>query len=713
MTPASAQATVAHSPFEPTPRDREVAMVQVPALGGLTALAFEQTPLGVAVAAEGSVGVVHDPEQRFEPARRLLVRQLPGRRGTVEFVATPEVGHWQVLGILDVDDCGCARRHLEQAGPETFPGLPWVAWRRIHEALSKETSRKLRGFPLPYVDVTAQVRHGTARLPANTPRFARAWAGVQEALLRDNCRAVLLDGKAGVGKSAFVRYLASQVVEGRVAARLQGLTVLSLDASLFESFRNQEVELQRVAALTGLAELPVLVNIDEAHRLQPTSSSSDALDVIKMMITEHGLRLLLCTNAPHLLLGRDQALARRLTCLSLEEASSEETLSQVLPTQAMTAQQQRSIRVEPSTFAACLVFSRLIGRHAQPHAAVALLHQTLARAERTGRGLVNEATVQEVGLELLGGLPQDLEECRCKIAETLVGHEEPIRQMLVWYLAHRNRQTRVHAHGTGRPFCCVVAGPPGVGKSSLCRALQQVHGGQANEPFVIRGADYQRRENLNTLLGAPPAFIGHGGRGALFEALQGNPRAVVEFAEPEHACPELVLRVLAPMLEGSIVGNEGNQIGTSGLCLILTTNAGVLDRPPVGFAVAREEQSGTPTTCLEALQRVLPAPVRSRIGRRVLYLPPLGAAELREIARRLLDQLAEREAVEISPDAGVLDALVEKAQAAQELGVRALEQAFADELAAPIESLLATSTRVSRILVRTVDGELVVGAQET
>jgi ATP-dependent Clp protease ATP-binding subunit ClpA len=311
-----------------------------------------------------------------------------------------------------------------------------------------------------------------------------------------------------------------------------------------------------------------------------------------------------------------------------------------------------------------------------------------------------------------------------------VGHERAVARIVASLLAHERRRTnprvferleqgaRREARADLGAFAMVLAGPSGVGKTSMARAIHRLRSGPSgSEMLHISGASFPRPEYLSQLVGTTAGYVGYGQGGELVTALKRNPRLVVEIAEPELGCPALMHRVVLPMLDGEIVGNEGDRISTRGVCIFLTTNAGSVDRtPPVGFQPWGDERSVRDhEQRLDELRRVLPPRVLSRLGEeRVVLLDPLSTAELREVARRLLGALEEREGVTLHVEARVLDALVEGCDGLDTLGVRALVRRVEELVEVPLMDLALTTPdlREALVLIES-EGEVRVRAAET
>lgn len=671
---------------------------ELPALGGAFPIGIRLTELGTVIAVEGRPPSLL-ADSRFEPACRPPLRRF-GPRFAASAGRAPDPGRYFVLGLLELAPAEAVAA-LSVEAPR-FGELPWVPAPRIHAHLAAASMQRLAELPLPLVVLTDG--DGPRQPIGASARFAAAARQIEEVCLRVDNRAALLHGASGVGKSTFIQHFAERIVQGQVSGPLRGATLLTLDPSLLDGGRAPDAELARNRALQRLAGLDVILFIDEAHRLfRAVNSRNDAVDLLKLLVSEHGLRLLLATNETSRVVG-DEAWDRRQTPVHLGEADAAEMLERVLPARARGAA-ARGVAVGGDAQRAILSCSSLVEGQAQPHAAVALLERAVARALRLGHDSVPAAAVEDLVDELSGRATGDLRGTLAVLRDRVVGHQEPIADLARWYAAHRRRRARLRGLPEHRPFVAVLAGPPGVGKSELARALQGVCDGPDTEPFVVRGGDFSHESHVNRLVGAPPSYVGFGSGGELFRWIKRRSgRGVIELAEPERGCVELLERVVLPLLDGSLTSNEGDTVQTRGLCLLVTTNVGA-SRPSIGFR--GDDRRRAFDDLGRELRRLLPQPVLSRCGGRVLWLGPLRPEDQLALLRRWSRELGEREGVALEAEEPALRQLIDTTPGLALLGARALRTAFEDRIASPLEELLLREATSGTVRLRLdADGDL-------
>lgn len=692
---------------------------------GRTRVALERVALGIAVAVHRECGPVTSARGRgplCTPGDRPLLDRIRQQRAAfrVEVLDqdTPQdstVTHgWRVLGVLDAASLARGLALLQDALDDgTLDQLSWVCWTRVFRQLAAATHDTLERLGLSGVDLTERSLAPDEQQPVLTPRFVAAMGQILETQLLPQCRANILGGASGVGKSALLHGLAHALTHGRAPGRLWGHRLLRLDAAAFDPAAATLLGGAARQALTRLAEMDVIIAVDEAHQLQRSHNGrSDELAYLKHLITEYGLNVILATNELHQLWGRDPAFARRVTRVTLPEADRDEVVQQVLPAKAAAAAELRQIQADPEVFAATFAASELLGEGAQPAAAVALLAATMARAEATGVWQVTPRLVRELTRERLGrdpGSPVGVAQWISAVSRTVVGHRQHLRWLVELLLAHERRRLNPRAVPDRRPFVAVISGHSKVGKSALVAAVQRVRAPRQDAVFRIDGGEFCTPETLSRLLGSPPGYVGHGVQGQLITALKQDSFLMIEVSRLEQACAELHSRVLRPLMDGRIEGNEGDSLPSHGACLLLTTEVGAdAVKPSVGYAppAAREPGGEEQDPRMAAVQRLFTREVWEGIGaRRVALLDRLTADDLRELGRRRLRDLQQQEGIRLHVDPAVMELVLEQVERAKG-GVLALRDAIAELVEQPLSQLLLRSPDAVGALVLVQDHEV-------
>ena len=157
------------------------------------------------------------------------------------------------------------------------------------------------------------------------------------------------------------------------------------------------------------------------------------------------------------------------------------------------------------------------------------------------------------------------------------------------------RRSRSGLKDPKRPIgCFMFAGPTGVGKTLLAKALAEFMFGDEDALITIDMSEYMEKHNLSRLIGAPPGYVGYEEGGQLTEKIRRRPYAVVLLDEIEKAHPDIFNMLLQVMEEGRLTDSFGRNVDFRNVILIMTTNVGahaIKNESKFGFEVPGDDAS--------------------------------------------------------------------------------------------------------------------------
>ncbi len=120
------------------------------------------------------------------------------------------------------------------------------------------------------------------------------------------------------------------------------------------------------------------------------------------------------------------------------------------------------------------------------------------------------------------------------------------------------------------------AGPTGVGKTEMAKALASLLFGQEDRLIRFDMSEYASQNADQRLLGAPPGYLGYDEGGQLTNALKENPFSVLLFDEIEKADPSIFDKFLQILDDGRLTDGKGETVYFSESILIFTSNLGTV-----------------------------------------------------------------------------------------------------------------------------------------
>jgi ATP-dependent Clp protease ATP-binding subunit ClpC len=233
-----------------------------------------------------------------------------------------------------------------------------------------------------------------------------------------------------------------------------------------------------------------------------------------------------------------------------------------------------------------------------------------------------------------------------ELHNSVVGQDEAIKA-----LARSIRRSRAGLKDPKRPIgSFVFAGPTGVGKTELARAIARFL--FADETALVRVdmSEYMEKFSVSRLIGAPPGYVGYEDSGTLTKAVRRKPYSVILLDEIEKAHPDVFNILLQVLDEGHLTDNYGRVIDFKNTVVIMTSNVGARDLTKargLGFATGDDAQNWERRAekVREELKNVFNPEFLNRLDD-VLVFHPLRQEHIAQIVSILLKDVRKRLAEE-------------------------------------------------------------------
>ena len=593
---------------------------------------------------------------------------------------------------------------------------------------------------------------------------------VEQILCRKNKNNPALIGEPGVGKTAIVEALAQRLASGQAPQGLVGKKLYRLDlASVLAGtkYRGEfEERIRDILAEIRRAGNMILF-VDEMHTIVGAGSAEGAIDAANLLKPALGrgeIQLIGATTLEEYrkYIEKDAALERRFRQVLVREPTKEQTL-RILQGLRPGLEQHHRIRISDEAMQAAVELScRYLADRFLPDKAIDLLDEAAAsiwlsggtvdaRLEEKKRRLSQELeqAVRDGAYEHAAALRDRLQELVRRQAESsraqrmllvtredvagivsqrtgipagalsrtekerLLQLEQALHERVVGQDAAVEAVCRAVRRGRSgmadeeRPAASMLfAGPTGVGKTELCKALADVVYGSAESLVRIDMSEYMEPGSVTRLIGAPPGYVGHEEAGTLTEKVRRRPYCVVLLDEVEKAHRDVRNLLLQVMDDGMLTDAMGRTVSFKNAIVVMTSNAGSGEDRKGGLGFLPQEAS---ERFALALRQLFSPEFLGRIDC-VACFTRLGLPELTEIARRQLEKLCARANVHglrLSIAPGAAEELARQALSSSG-GAREIRHLLQTCVQTPLADALLSDTLTGNRVVAAREGKLVV-----
>ena len=140
-----------------------------------------------------------------------------------------------------------------------------------------------------------------------------------------------------------------------------------------------------------------------------------------------------------------------------------------------------------------------------------------------------------------------------ELHKRVIGQDQAIKA-----ISQAIRRTRAGLKDPNRPGgSFIFAGPTGVGKTELAKALAEFLFGEEDALITLDMSEYSEKHTVSRLFGAPPGYVGYEEGGQLTEKVRRRPFSVVLFDEVEKAHADLFNSLLQILEDGRLTDSPG------------------------------------------------------------------------------------------------------------------------------------------------------------
>ncbi|MCR4889088.1 MAG: ATP-dependent Clp protease ATP-binding subunit [Ruminococcus sp.] len=510
---------------------------------------------------------------------------------------------------------------------------------------------------------------------------------VLQVLSRRNKNNPCLIGEAGVGKTAIVEGVAELFVRNLVPDTLKNKYIFSLDLTSVLSgakYRGDFEERIKACIDEAVSAGNIILFIDEIHTIVGAGAAEGAIDaanIMKPQLARGELQIIGATTLEEYsrTIEKDPALERRFQSVQISEPDSQSCI-EIIRGLKSRYESYHGVEIPDDMISLAIELStRYISDRFLPDKAIDVIDEACACArikQDTGarksdsrfidlRGknfsmtrlnrIINAGEKPVVSSEdimsvvsLRTGIPLSkitvedavkLTFLEKELSKRVVGHSDAVKKV-----TDAVCRARSGLREGDRPSASFLfAGPSGVGKTELAKALAECLYGSEKKMIRVDMSEYMEKHAVSKLIGAPPGYAGYDDKNSsLCEKVRREPYSLILFDEIEKADPE-VLNILLQVLDyGMLTDSTMRKISFRSCMVIMTSNVGaeqVAGKTSLGFGA--DNTSANDERVLEAVKAHFTPEFTGRIDD-IIVFRSLSRQDLTRISRKALDELAVR-----------------------------------------------------------------------
>lgn len=403
-------------------------------------------------------------------------------------------------------------------------------------------------------------------------------------LLRKNKNNPCLLGYPGVGKSAVVDGLATNIVKGLVPSALRNKRIVSLDlSSLLAGARYRgdfEERIKNIIAEVKKAK-NVILFIDEIHNIVKLGSGEgilDAANILKPELARGEVSIIGATTVDEYMetIERDDALARRFRKVMVDEPD-EECSKRILKGIKAKYEKYHDIKIDDEALDIAVERSvkLIIGKYL-PDKAIDIIDETASMIRIENKKILNGYDIDRYLDREYGSKIINTAEVKSNIKNEVYGQNNAVDRIIDSIDFNNSGRMK-----NSKPLSFALCGPKGCGKTFLAESVGKYLFGK-DVLLKFNMSEFVEKQSVSKLIGSPPGYVGYDDGGLLFKEISKNPARVIVFDGIENAHSD-VLSVIASMMEEGVLRYRGRSVSLKDSVIILTENGRALSNNAPGF----------------------------------------------------------------------------------------------------------------------------------
>lgn len=509
---------------------------------------------------------------------------------------------------------------------------------------------------------------------------------VLQILSRRNKNNPCLIGEAGVGKTAIVEGVAELFLRNLVPDQLKNKFIFALDFTSLLSgakYRGDFEERVKACIEEAVNNGNIILFIDEIHTIVGAGAAEGAIDaanIMKPQLARGELQIIGATTFEEYRksIEKDSALERRFQPIQVGEPDTDGCI-RIIDGLKSKYEKFHGVEINREIIELAVDMSvRYISERFLPDKAIDVLDEACACAKmrrnsvmctkdselidmsgdvklsalgrvlgETEPSAVTEGDIMTV-ISMKTGIPlnkitsreaEQLGLLEARLSERVVGHRYAVSKV-----TNAVCRSKSGLRDGSRPTASFLfAGPTGVGKTELAKALAECLYNSESSFIRVDMSEYMEKHSVSKLIGAPPGYAGYSeGGNNLCEKVRRNPYSLILFDEIEKADTEVLNIMLQILDEGILTDSSMRKVSFRNCIIIMTSNIGAEElcvRSSMGFSEG-DDKSGE-NRALEQIKSHFSPEFVNRIDEIVIF-GKLEREDLLCISRLALNDLKKR-----------------------------------------------------------------------